>query len=595
MFAVSSLLMRWALILVILIVALGCARTVSIEPDKPMWGKELIVTYDPSEGEALFSSSDDIYLVGWLYFADSLTHTWSQMERSEDLFRSVILIPEGLAYAVFNFITPVGWDQNAQVGTMIFRPDGIPARGAYQWSMSRPYLVEDYIDRFVKELNLYPDNYAAYRDKWWIAGAFAPESVSEIVKNDMETLTSKGEKDRPDLLYALSYGYLMLGQEAESRAIVEKLLRLYPGTVYALSALNSYIYKTEEMEMDDARKAELKVLIAQIIERYPQTDFAREYVQMLVCNDTLPLTAIEAVFDGWVRDESDNPMPYYVVANAYNCRNQKLDRAAALITNAINLSLQGYLRFYEDISGRHSHRYLSWMHKSAAKISFKREDYENALSNVKAAQDVTDMSDLTLPLLEAQILQKLGEDSLSFDSYRMAWRMGSDEASDFLEAAYLRGLGSLEGFQDFLDMQPDNSDRKPAPDFKVTSLDGERFELSRLSGKVVVLNIWAIGCGPCRIEIPGLNQLVDTFKDQEVVFLGLAPDSENRLRRFLSNHPFHYIIVPSAMSTIRRFGAFGYPVHIVIDKRGLVSYKLFGGSKDRHENLLSLIEHLLSE
>ena len=595
MFAVSSLLMRGALILVILMAVSGCAQLVTIEPDKPMWGKDLIVTYNPSADDAMFSSSDDVYLVGWLYLADSSTHLWRQMERKDDVFRSVLSIPEGLAYAVFYFITLTGYDENADAGTMIYRPDGIPARGAYRWSMRKPFFVGDYMDRFTKELALYPDNYAAYRDKWLIASVFAPESVSEIVKKDMEMLTSKREKDRPDLLYALSYGYLMMGQEAESRAIVEKLLRLYPGTVCALSALNSYIYKTEEMEMDKARKAELKVLIAQTMERHPQTDFVREHVQMLLCNDTLPLTAIEAVFDGWVRDESDNPMPYYVLANAYNCRNQKLDSAAALIANAINLSWQGYLRFYKDLRGRHSHRYLSWMHESAAKISFKREDYENALSNVKAAQDVTDESDLTLPLLEAQILQKLGEDSLSFDSYRMAWRMGSDEARDSLEAAYLRGLGSLEGFQDFLDMQPDNSDRKPAPDFKVTSLDGERFELSRLSGKVVVLNIWAIGCGPCRIEIPGLNKLVDTFKDQEVVFLGLAPDSENRLRRFLSNRPFHYIIVPRASNTIRKLGAFGYPVHIIIDKRGRIAYKLFGGSKDRHENLLSLIEHLLSE
>jgi peroxiredoxin len=590
-----------AFILVTLTVVSSCAQPVTIEPEKPIWGKDLIVTYDPSARDAVFSFHDAVYVIGWLYFPDSSTQMWHQMERKKDRFQFVLSIPEQLSYVVFHFITFEGWDENASVETMIYRPDGVPARGAYQYSML--YNQSDYVDRFDKELRFYPDNFAVYRDKWWLTyafslgGAFSPESVSTIVTKDLEKLHAAGQQDCPDLLYALSYGYLMLGQEVESRVLVEQLLRLYPETEYAHSAVGDYQYKTYEMDVDKQKTAELKVLLAQTIEKYPHTPLARDIVPQFVCNDTLPLAAIEAVCNRWASDEPLNPAVYRTLANAYKCRNEKLDSAAALIAKAIDLSTQGYLRFYEDLSGQYSHYYLCQMHRTAAEIALKLGDDDKSLYHVEEAQQMTDEADegRDLLLLEAQIQQRIGEGTLAHKAYYKAWQLGSAEARDSLQAMYLREQGSLEGFDSFLKIPADDGDRKPAPDFKVTSLEGEKFELSRLQGKVVVLNFWAIGCVQCRVEIPSLNTLVDTFRDQNVVFLALAPDSKKSLKKFLNDHPFRYAIIPGADKTIRSLSAWGYPVHIIIDKHGRIAHKLFGGSKDRHHYLQPLIERLLEE
>src|SRR5262245_30857907 len=72
-----------------------------------------------------------------------------------------------------------------------------------------------------------------------------------------------------------------------------------------------------------------------------------------------------------------------------------------------------------------------------------------------------------------------------------------------------------------------------APTFSLTSLEGEKFDLSALRGKVVVLDFWFIGCAPCVAEFGKLNDLVDKFKDKGVVFIALAMDDDAALRPFL--------------------------------------------------------------
>jgi uncharacterized protein (TIGR03435 family) len=65
---------------------------------------------------------------------------------------------------------------------------------------------------------------------------------------------------------------------------------------------------------------------------------------------------------------------------------------------------------------------------------------------------------------------------------------------------------------------------------------------SRLRGKVVVLDFWATWCAPCVRSIPHLNQLANEFRGQDVVFLAVTDDDEERLKAFLPKHPIDAII-----------------------------------------------------
>ena len=91
-----------------------------------------------------------------------------------------------------------------------------------------------------------------------------------------------------------------------------------------------------------------------------------------------------------------------------------------------------------------------------------------------------------------------------------------------------------------------SDNKRAAPAFSVTSLEGERFELATLRGKVVVLNFWFTGCAPCVAEFSELNGLVKKFKDKGVVFIAPTLDNVTTLKPFLKEHRFRYRVVASA-------------------------------------------------
>jgi len=117
-----------------------------------------------------------------------------------------------------------------------------------------------------------------------------------------------------------------------------------------------------------------------------------------------------------------------------------------------------------------------------------------------------------------------------------------------------------------------------APNFTAKTVDNEEIELSKLIGKVVVLNFWFTKCEPCIKEMPYLNKLVTTFSEKDVAFISFAPEDPVKLKTFFSKHPFKFKTIPNS-ETIRRdiFKLFSiWPYTIIIDKTGKINKMGFG-------------------
>jgi thiol-disulfide isomerase/thioredoxin len=104
-------------------------------------------------------------------------------------------------------------------------------------------------------------------------------------------------------------------------------------------------------------------------------------------------------------------------------------------------------------------------------------------------------------------------------------------------------------------------------------LAGEQVSLERWRGKVIVVNLWASWCPPCREEIPGLVRIQQKFASNGVQIVGIAFDSAAKSRQAAAELGINYPILVAGLEAIdltRKLGnrAGGLPYTLVLDRQG---------------------------
>jgi len=91
------------------------------------------------------------------------------------------------------------------------------------------------------------------------------------------------------------------------------------------------------------------------------------------------------------------------------------------------------------------------------------------------------------------------------------------------------------------------------------------------------MNFWFINCQPCRMEIPELNALVDSFKNNsKVVFIAVGLDNKSSIMDFLKSFPFNYSIIDNGRFIADQYRIKSYPTHVVVDTERKVYFHTSG-------------------
>lgn len=121
---------------------------------------------------------------------------------------------------------------------------------------------------------------------------------------------------------------------------------------------------------------------------------------------------------------------------------------------------------------------------------------------------------------------------------------------------------------------------KPAPDVESLLLDGKKVKLSDYKGKVVLFDIWATWCGPCRAMIPHERELVEKNKEKPFVLVSVSVDDEKEtLTKFLEKEKMpwvHWWDNGQETAVMKKYRVRAFPTLYLIDHTGVVKHKWVG-------------------
>jgi cytochrome c biogenesis protein CcmG, thiol:disulfide interchange protein DsbE len=132
-----------------------------------------------------------------------------------------------------------------------------------------------------------------------------------------------------------------------------------------------------------------------------------------------------------------------------------------------------------------------------------------------------------------------------------------------------------------------------APDFTITTDNGNSVSLPGFKGKLLVLNFWASWCQPCVQETPSLSQLAQQFASKGVVVLGVSVDKDaNAYRGFLQKyHPAFLTVRDEKLH--EDFGTYMYPETYIIDAHGKVLKKIAEAADWNDPQVVQYVNSLL--
>jgi thiol-disulfide isomerase/thioredoxin len=180
--------------------------------------------------------------------------------------------------------------------------------------------------------------------------------------------------------------------------------------------------------------------------------------------------------------------------------------------------------------------------------------------------------------LDGHVLAKLGKMAEARDDFKACL-----SCVDPKDPSYVRAQHFAEN--------PALSLAKMAPAFTVTALDGSKFNLDEMGGRVVLIDFWATWCGPCKAELPHMKKIAKEFVGQPLIIISVSWDSDAaKWKDFIDKNEMTWVQYRDADHSLSNtFAVQAIPHYFTIDSDGVLTAEMMGSGSDVEGKLKKLV------
>jgi thiol-disulfide isomerase/thioredoxin len=577
-------------LLLLLFARNALAQPVTVQPQYPCAGDSLLITYRLNDPQAALNGSVPLYAKITVFTRHGGFQWYTRSLSGDSVLHASLLVPADAASFTIRFYSLNKDDERAMQRLYVYEPNRkTPVAGAFFESFftGEPKAV------FEKEIGYHPGNYLAYGKYFNMVSMMkSQEECQHIIDSLLPGLVAACKRQplpEAGLLAAICVGYAKTNKLNEARSYLSELFHRYPAgeeTAFAFSLYDYEYYKASGKVVQDTVKRQL----AAIYKKWPGSALASDMnVNGYLYDDsTMTVADFERTLLPLYRQEM---IPYYglsILPGIYLRRRVHLDSAEAMLLRALHQFQDGSINHQYRLPDLNKH--MPTLLHMLSQLYLLQQKYQQSIVYASAClyqvKETNQEGNYTTELLQlrAKAYRALGNMNCALDDYSALYRSGKAEWLDSMRVIYpycSTGSKSWNEFANKLRSKPKTIDQPLTPDLSGTDLAGNKVQLSAMKGKVVVLNFWGTGCGPCIAEMPELNKLVEKFRtNDKVVFLAITTDKTEKLRSFFRNRQFDYTVINNSAGASERYDIDALPVHIVIDKSGRIINRSVGARND---------------
>ncbi|MBN2571075.1 MAG: TlpA family protein disulfide reductase [Ignavibacteriales bacterium] len=604
--------------------------TFSYEPVKNQPGDDIFIKFNPDGTKLDTTQSVDVVVY---LFSNEIENAYSiEMEKEGTGWIAEIETDEttrGILLKFDNGEDSKIFDNNKEQGYYILLNDEngniIPGAkaGLANAYASWGYNLELKRDRelalklFEEEFTANPQIKSEYLQTYFsVVSNLMPEKLNEIVLDELGKLENKRELLEDDL--ALLAGWYVKYDEEKAMIFEEQLLKEYPKGEYAQGI--------KFQEYRNITEVDSMIQYAKVFENeFPESEFI-EAIYDNICMTYLNNQQVNELL-GFLKNNSERPSIY-----RYNIIVKVLIDTPTDLNILLEIATLGVDRARNELDNpigekpkeetekgwRKTREYYLGLNLYAkALILSKLDKKAEALTLSEETIKYNIYEEAEFNELYCELLVQTGKYDIAVEKIRevILKGKGSQKNKELLKTAYFGQKQTEDGFEQFLSGLEEQAfqnmlnkfrremiEEETAPDFMLTDLNGKQVILSELKGKTVILDFWAVWCGPCRSAFPGMKIAVEKYKDDpNIKFLFInswerVDNKKENAAEFIktNDYPFQ-VLLDLDSKVITSYKVSGIPTKFIIDKNGKIRFKSvgFGGSTEELVAELDAMIYLL--